>query len=576
MFDRRFPMAFPHVVSSAHTHRLRGLLKRGSLILAADLPAKPSVTESFEARLLGGAVGSRPPPFPPGAPGARPLPARVPDAAAPALDDHALPAVARRRHPGRRARRARPSRASPARSPRPRRGRRGTWTDRSTGTATSRRGRRLEPPLADRGRCARGPAPPGRRGGRGAPDLRRAARPDRAPGRRAPGIPAFVPGRGWRRSDRLPRRLLRRPRAGPPRALAPAPASARAARDAGGGRRRVGRRAGTRPRSSIRPAASGRRRPCRSRTRASRPPRRPSPNGGTCARGDRLAIGLSPAQIFGFVRGVAERAVARRGGRLLSAPAGSAGRGRAARRGRGPSAERAAASLRAPRLARPPPRSALRRGDRGGGRCGRDRVGPRRARAGGLRPDRDVRPRQPAAGRPAPPARLERSGRARDGRRDRPRRWASLRQRASSARSACAAPAVFGGYLAADDPDPFDAEGRLRSGDAGFLDEAGELCVRGRLAFALRSGDRILCAEEVEAAIAEHPGVAEAAAAPCDRSFGVLVVVRDASEAIARGDPGARAPAAAGRSRGRGGCCRSRRFPAPRRERSTGGRRRNG
>jgi acyl-CoA synthetase (AMP-forming)/AMP-acid ligase II len=92
-------------------------------------------------------------------------------------------------------------------------------------------------------------------------------------------------------------------------------------------------------------------------------------------------------------------------------------------------------------------------------------------------------------------------------------------------------PAVFGGYLAAEDPDPFDAEGWLRSGDAGFLDEAGELCVRGRLAFALRSGDRILCAEEVEAAIAEHPGVSEAAAAPWDLSFGVLLVlvVRDGS-----------------------------------------------
>jgi len=95
-------------------------------------------------------------------------------------------------------------------------------------------------------------------------------------------------------------------------------------------------------------------------------------------------------------------------------------------------------------------------------------------------------------------------------------------------------PAVFGGYLAPEDPDPFDAEGRLRSGDAGFLDEAGELCARGRLPFALRSGDRILCAEEVEAAIAEHPGVAEAAAAPWDLSFGVLLVlaVRDGSDAL--------------------------------------------
>jgi hypothetical protein len=52
VFDRRFPMVFPHVASSAQTHRLRGLLKRGSLILAADLPAKPS--DAFPSPLLGG------------------------------------------------------------------------------------------------------------------------------------------------------------------------------------------------------------------------------------------------------------------------------------------------------------------------------------------------------------------------------------------------------------------------------------------------------------------------------------------------------------------------------------------
>jgi lauroyl/myristoyl acyltransferase len=68
VFDRRFPMVFPHVVSSAHTHRLRGLLKRGSLILAADLPMKPanptaaSGAAAFAAPLLGGAaeLDSRP------------------------------------------------------------------------------------------------------------------------------------------------------------------------------------------------------------------------------------------------------------------------------------------------------------------------------------------------------------------------------------------------------------------------------------------------------------------------------------------------------------------------------------
>ncbi|HEY2798824.1 MAG TPA: hypothetical protein VGK26_13105 [Thermoanaerobaculia bacterium] len=66
VFDRRFPIVFPHVVSSAHTHRLRGLLKRGSLILAADLPrhsAKSSESERFEASLLGGAADLDPRPF---------------------------------------------------------------------------------------------------------------------------------------------------------------------------------------------------------------------------------------------------------------------------------------------------------------------------------------------------------------------------------------------------------------------------------------------------------------------------------------------------------------------------------
>jgi acyl-CoA synthetase (AMP-forming)/AMP-acid ligase II len=86
---------------------------------------------------------------------------------------------------------------------------------------------------------------------------------------------------------------------------------------------------------------------------------------------------------------------------------------------------------------------------------------------------------------------------------------------------------VFAGYLSPEDGSPFDEAGRLRTGDVGFIDESGELCVRGRLAFALVAGDRIVCAEEVEAAMAEHPGVSEAAVAPLERDFGLLVVARD-------------------------------------------------
>jgi acyl-CoA synthetase (AMP-forming)/AMP-acid ligase II len=87
--------------------------------------------------------------------------------------------------------------------------------------------------------------------------------------------------------------------------------------------------------------------------------------------------------------------------------------------------------------------------------------------------------------------------------------------------------AVFSGYLLPEDPSPLDAQGRLRTGDVGLLDGSGELFVRGRLAFALSFGDRVLCAEEVEAALAEHPAVAGVAAVPLDRSFGALVVTRD-------------------------------------------------
>ena len=93
-------------------------------------------------------------------------------------------------------------------------------------------------------------------------------------------------------------------------------------------------------------------------------------------------------------------------------------------------------------------------------------------------------------------------------------------------------PAVFSGYLSEADASPFDYEGRLRTGDIGAFDEAGELCVRGRVAFSLSSGGRVLCAEEVEAAIAEHPGVEEVAAAPFERAFGVLVVTEDSSDAL--------------------------------------------
>jgi acyl-CoA synthetase (AMP-forming)/AMP-acid ligase II len=108
-----------------------------------------------------------------------------------------------------------------------------------------------------------------------------------------------------------------------------------------------------------------------------------------------------------------------------------------------------------------------------------------------------------------------------------------------------AGPAVFAGYLSPEDGSPFDAHGRLCTGDVGFFDEVGELQVRGRLAFALTAGDRVLCAEEVESALAEHPDVAEAAAAPLERHFGALVVPRSGRVSVEdlRAHAAARLPA---------------------------------
>ncbi len=52
IFDRRFPVDFPHALPSTHPHRLRNALKRGSLIVAADMPER----ESRPAAILGGRV----------------------------------------------------------------------------------------------------------------------------------------------------------------------------------------------------------------------------------------------------------------------------------------------------------------------------------------------------------------------------------------------------------------------------------------------------------------------------------------------------------------------------------------
>jgi len=89
---------------------------------------------------------------------------------------------------------------------------------------------------------------------------------------------------------------------------------------------------------------------------------------------------------------------------------------------------------------------------------------------------------------------------------------------------------VFRGYADPAEPSPFDESGRLRTGDLGFFDEAGEVHVRGRLSESIQSHGRFLCAEEVEEAVLEKAGVREAAAVPLGDAFGLLLATEDASE----------------------------------------------
>jgi acyl-coenzyme A synthetase/AMP-(fatty) acid ligase len=91
---------------------------------------------------------------------------------------------------------------------------------------------------------------------------------------------------------------------------------------------------------------------------------------------------------------------------------------------------------------------------------------------------------------------------------------------------------VFRGYADAAEPSPFDAQGRFRTGDLGFRDQAGELHIRGRAAASLWAHGRVLCAEELEGAVLEKAGVSEAAAVPLGDAFGLLLVTEDSSEAF--------------------------------------------
>jgi malonyl-CoA/methylmalonyl-CoA synthetase len=75
-------------------------------------------------------------------------------------------------------------------------------------------------------------------------------------------------------------------------------------------------------------------------------------------------------------------------------------------------------------------------------------------------------------------------------------------------------PQMFSGYLGDADATlaAFDAEGRFRTGDTGVRDETGVIRLLGRTSTdVLKSGGYKLSALEIEAALSEHPAIAEVA-----------------------------------------------------------------
>ena len=514
VFDRRFPLAFPHVLSSAGPQRLRTALRSGSVILAADLPQGPA----FPARLLGAEVLLDPRPFRlarmTGVP-CRPIFLTLPGRRWRITIGDALPAE------------------EPAAQVAFARALEGSRTEGSvgpgwTGVLESLGPRRmsLTDQLADVARDhPRRPALS--RGSERLSYAELAAAIDRR-AEQMEGV-RLVPLDGADALSFVVDFFAARLRGLP--AVSHPPSTPSALREA-------------RERAILRAPASRTDRTV-FYSSGSVGPSKAVPlsdanlsaaalaftSWGEVRAQDRIAIGLSPAQIFGFVRGVLNAL-------LLGAEATFF----SPRRDPLAQAERLGATdLLLPTALLAVAARHRSRVSLSSLRCG-----------GGLLRDADADAIEFVRGVPvrAGYGMTESSGLASRQRQDRPRRPRSSGPAApgmevsivgeddcvcgpgEAGEIRLGGAAVFGGYLSQDDPSPFDALGRLRTGDAGFLDESGELCVRGRLDFALRSGDRILCAEEVEAAIAEHPGVAEAAAVPLGRAFGVLVVLRDPSETL--------------------------------------------
>ncbi len=101
-----------------------------------------------------------------------------------------------------------------------------------------------------------------------------------------------------------------------------------------------------------------------------------------------------------------------------------------------------------------------------------------------------------------------------------------------------AGPALLSGYAGRADLQPLDANGRLDTGDLGWLDEAGRLHVQGRRNELIVTGGEKVVPGVVEAALREHPGVRDAVVFGLpDERWGAIVCAAVEGADMLQADP---------------------------------------